>query len=118
MLLLLLAKIKCCLFHYFAFPHSSSSSSSVPICANIVCEHLQDYYKRDGIINVPPSVSVAELHEACDYFLIPFDSTVIKSHNLRKSFPSLTLLAHLCPLYPSLTFSNDFFLAQADYCMK
>lgn len=42
-----------------------------------------DYYKRDGVINVPPSVSVAELHEACDYFLIPFDSTTVKCHNLR-----------------------------------
>lgn len=45
---------------------------------------LQDYFKN-GVINCPPSVSVAELHEACDYFLIPFDASTIKCHNLRKS---------------------------------
>ncbi|KAH9401015.1 hypothetical protein TYRP_002600 [Tyrophagus putrescentiae] len=49
----------------------------------ILFGHSFDYYKRDGVINVPPSVSVAELHEACDYFLIPFDSTTVKCHNLR-----------------------------------
>jgi hypothetical protein len=45
--------------------------------------HFQDYYKT-GVIRCPPSVSVQELREACDYLLIPFDANTIKSHNLRK----------------------------------
>lgn len=43
---------------------------------------ILDYFKN-GIIKCPPSVSVSELHEACDYFLIPFDASTIKCHNLR-----------------------------------
>ncbi|KAH9506374.1 BTB/POZ domain-containing protein mrityu [Dermatophagoides farinae] len=43
---------------------------------------ILDFFKN-GIIKCPPSVSVSELHEACDYFLIPFDASTIKCHNLR-----------------------------------
>ncbi|XP_064490156.1 BTB/POZ domain-containing protein 10-like isoform X2 [Ornithodoros turicata] len=43
---------------------------------------ILDYYKT-GMINCPPSVSVPELREACDYLLIPFDAQTVKCHNLR-----------------------------------
>ncbi|UXI16088.1 transportin-3 [Sarcoptes scabiei] len=43
---------------------------------------ILDFFKN-GVIKCPPSVSVSELHEACDYFLIPFDASTIKCHNLR-----------------------------------
>ena len=40
-------------------------------------------YYRTGVINAPPHVSVAELREACDYFLLPFTAQTIKCVNLR-----------------------------------
>ncbi|KAG1660307.1 BTB/POZ domain-containing protein 10 [Nymphon striatum] len=43
---------------------------------------ILDYYKT-GIIRCPPSVSVPELREACDYLLVPFDSQTVKCQNLR-----------------------------------
>ena len=43
---------------------------------------VQDYY-RTGIVSCPPSASVCELREACDYLLIPFDASTIKCQNLR-----------------------------------
>ena len=42
-----------------------------------------DFY-RTGYINCPPSVSVQELREACDYLLLPFDAHTVKCKNLRK----------------------------------
>lgn len=45
---------------------------------------ILDYYKS-GIIRCPPTVSMTELREACDYLLIPFDAQTIKCQNLRKS---------------------------------
>lgn len=41
-----------------------------------------DFYKH-GVIKCPPNVSIQELKEACDYLLIPFDGTTIRSHDLR-----------------------------------
>lgn len=43
---------------------------------------ILEYYKT-GVIYCPPSVTVPELREACDYLLIPFDAQTIKCHNLR-----------------------------------
>ncbi|KAF8360429.1 btbd-10 [Pristionchus pacificus] len=40
-------------------------------------------YYTSGVMRCPPSVSVAELREACDYLLIPFNAETVKSHNLR-----------------------------------
>ena len=45
---------------------------------------LEFYKGNGGIIRCPPSVSVAELREACDYLLLPFDASTIKCQNLRK----------------------------------
>ena len=42
---------------------------------------ILEYY-RSGLIRCPPTVSVQELREACDYLLIPFDATTIKCQNL------------------------------------
>ncbi|XP_054160170.1 BTB/POZ domain-containing protein 10-like [Oppia nitens] len=47
-----------------------------------VFKTILEYYKT-GLIKCPPSVTVPELREACDYFLIPFDASTIKCHNLR-----------------------------------
>lgn len=43
----------------------------------------QEFYKT-GLIRCPPSVTVPELREACDYLLIPFNARTVKCHNLRK----------------------------------
>ena len=43
---------------------------------------ILDYYKT-GIIKCPPTISVPELKEACDYLLIPFDATTVRCQNLR-----------------------------------
>ncbi|RWS15788.1 BTB/POZ domain-containing protein 10-like protein [Dinothrombium tinctorium] len=42
---------------------------------------ILDFFKT-GCVTCPPTVSVTELREACDYLLIPFDSKTIKCHNL------------------------------------
>lgn len=43
---------------------------------------ILEYYKT-MTIRCPPSISVQELREACDYLLIPFDAETIKCQNLR-----------------------------------
>ncbi|CAL1282290.1 unnamed protein product [Larinioides sclopetarius] len=48
----------------------------------VVFRAIMEYYKA-GIVHCPPSVSVPELREACDYLLIPFDANTIRCHNLR-----------------------------------
>lgn len=46
---------------------------------------ILDYYKT-GIIKCPPTVSVQELREACDYLLVPFDAHTIRCLNLSMFF--------------------------------
>lgn len=48
-----------------------------------VFRSILEYYKS-GIIRCPPTVSIMELREACDYLMIPFDAQTIKCQNLRK----------------------------------
>ncbi|XP_018327198.1 BTB/POZ domain-containing protein 10 isoform X2 [Agrilus planipennis] len=43
---------------------------------------ILEYYKG-GIIKCPPTVSVQELREACDYLLVPFDAETVRCQNLR-----------------------------------
>lgn len=43
---------------------------------------ILEYYKG-GVMKCPPSVSVQELREACDYLLVPFDANTVKCQNLR-----------------------------------
>lgn len=42
---------------------------------------ILEYYKG-GVIKCPPSVSVQELREACDYLMVPFDSNTVRCQNL------------------------------------
>ena len=51
---------------------------------------ILDYY-RTGLINCPPHCSVQELREACDYFMLPFNSTTVKCQNLRELLHELRL---------------------------
>lgn len=50
-----------------------------------VFRSILEYYKG-GLIRCPPTVSVQELREACDYLLVPFDAQTVKCQNLRKNF--------------------------------
>lgn len=50
--------------------------------SSTVFRSVLEYYKL-GVVRCPPSVSVQELREACDYLLIQFDSTTVKCQNLR-----------------------------------
>ena len=50
---------------------------------------ILDYY-RTGLINCPPHCSVQELREACDYFMLPFNSTTVKCQNLRELLHELS----------------------------
>lgn len=47
-----------------------------------VFRSILEYYKG-GMIRCPPTVSVQELREACDYLLVPFDASTVKCQNLR-----------------------------------
>lgn len=49
----------------------------------MVFRAILDYYKG-GLIRCPPTVSVQELREACDYLLVPFDAQTVRCQNLRK----------------------------------
>ena len=44
--------------------------------------HLQEYYQF-GRMRCPPTVSVVELRDACDYLLIPFSAETVRCQNLR-----------------------------------
>lgn len=46
---------------------------------------ILEYYKG-GLIKCPPSVSVQELREACDYLLVPFDASTVRCQNLSEYF--------------------------------
>lgn len=48
----------------------------------MVFRSILEYYKS-GIIRCPPTVTVQELREACDYLLVPFDANTVKCQNLR-----------------------------------
>lgn len=46
---------------------------------------ILDYYKGK-MIKCPPTVTVQELREACDYLLVPFDASTVKCQNLRELY--------------------------------
>ncbi|XP_023313686.1 BTB/POZ domain-containing protein 10 isoform X2 [Trichogramma pretiosum] len=48
----------------------------------MVFRAVLEYYK-EGVIHCPPTVTVQELREACDYLLVPFDAGTVKCQNLR-----------------------------------
>ncbi|KAK0393022.1 hypothetical protein QR680_000018 [Steinernema hermaphroditum] len=43
---------------------------------------ILDYYHRDKM-RVPPTVSISELREACDYLMIPFNANTVKCRDLQ-----------------------------------
>ncbi|BET02219.1 BTB POZ domain-containing protein [Nesidiocoris tenuis] len=47
-----------------------------------VFRSILEYYKGK-MIKCPPTVTVQELREACDYLLVPFDASTVKCQNLR-----------------------------------
>ncbi|KAL7648297.1 UNVERIFIED_CONTAM: hypothetical protein RMT77_000203 [Armadillidium vulgare] len=53
--------------------------------SSAVFHAVLEFYKT-GLVHCPPSVSVSELREACDYFLLPFDANTIKCWNLKQKF--------------------------------
>lgn len=50
---------------------------------------FQEYY-HVGKMRCPPSVSVSELREACDYLLVPFNAQTVQCHNLRSFLHELS----------------------------
>ncbi|VDK79309.1 unnamed protein product [Litomosoides sigmodontis] len=50
---------------------------------------ILEYY-HFGKMRCPPSVSVSELREACDYLLVPFNARTVQCHNLRSFLHELS----------------------------
>lgn len=50
--------------------------------SSTIFKAILDYYKH-GLIRCPQNCSIQELKDACDYLLIPFDGTTIRSHDIR-----------------------------------
>lgn len=67
----------------FTHPNDRGEYEVADGISHSVFRAIVDYYKN-GIIRCPPTVSVQELREACDYLLVPFDATTIRCQNLRK----------------------------------
>ncbi|CAJ0581511.1 unnamed protein product, partial [Mesorhabditis spiculigera] len=51
------------------------------VCSAHVFRAILEYY-TDGLIRCPTHVSVSDLREACDYFLVPFNSRTVRCQNL------------------------------------
>lgn len=66
----------------FTHPNERGEYEVAEGISHTVFRAILDYYKN-GIIKCPPTVSVPELKEACDYLLIPFDATTVRCQNLR-----------------------------------
>ncbi|XP_066975282.1 BTB/POZ domain-containing protein KCTD20 isoform X7 [Macrobrachium rosenbergii] len=66
----------------FTHPNERGEYEVAEGFSSAVFRAVLDYYKT-GLVRCPPSVSVQELREACDYLLIPFDANTIKCQNLR-----------------------------------
>lgn len=66
----------------FVHPNERGEYEVAEGISHTVFRAILDYYKN-GIIKCPPSVSVPELKEACDYLLIPFDAATVRCQNLR-----------------------------------
>lgn len=66
----------------FTRPNDRGEFTVADGISSTVFRAILDYYKT-GIVRCPPSVSIQELKEACDYLLVPFDASVVKCQNLR-----------------------------------
>ncbi|XP_053688163.1 BTB/POZ domain-containing protein 10 isoform X1 [Sabethes cyaneus] len=66
----------------FTHPNDRGEYEVADGISHTVFRAILEYY-RNGIIRCPPTVSVQELREACDYLLIPFTADTIRCQNLR-----------------------------------
>ncbi|KAK7865509.1 hypothetical protein R5R35_003210 [Gryllus longicercus] len=66
----------------FAHPNERGEYEVADGISATVFRSILEYYKG-GLIRCPPTVSVQELREACDYLLVPFDAQTVKCQNLR-----------------------------------
>ncbi|XP_014298852.1 BTB/POZ domain-containing protein KCTD20 isoform X1 [Microplitis demolitor] len=66
----------------FAQPNDRGEYEVAEGISAMVFRAILEYYKG-GIIRCPPTVTVQELREACDYLLVPFDANTVKCQNLR-----------------------------------
>lgn len=66
----------------FTHPNERGEYEVAEGISQSVFRAILEYYKN-GVIKCPPTVSVPELKEACDYLLIPFDATTVRCQNLR-----------------------------------
>uniref|UniRef100_A0A1L8DAL8 BTB domain-containing protein n=2 Tax=Nyssomyia neivai TaxID=330878 RepID=A0A1L8DAL8_9DIPT len=66
----------------FMHPNERSEYEVAEGISASVFRIILDFYKH-GVIRCPPTVSVQELREACDYLLVPFDATTVRCQNLR-----------------------------------
>ncbi|ALC43586.1 mri [Drosophila busckii] len=66
----------------FVHPNERGEYEVADGISHLVFRSILEYYKS-GVIRCPPTVSVPELKEACDYLLIPFDATTVRCQNLR-----------------------------------
>lgn len=67
----------------FTHPNERGEYEVAEGISQSVFRAILEYYKN-GVIKCPPTVSVPELKEACDYLLIPFDATTVRCQNLSK----------------------------------
>uniref|UniRef100_W8BT83 BTB/POZ domain-containing protein 10 n=1 Tax=Ceratitis capitata TaxID=7213 RepID=W8BT83_CERCA len=67
----------------FVHPNERGEYEVAEGISHTVFRAILEYYKT-GLIRCPPTVSVPELKEACDYLLIPFDATTVRCQNLRE----------------------------------
>lgn len=66
----------------FTHPNERGEYEVADGISHTVFRAILEYY-RNGVIRCPPTVSVQELREACDYLLIPFTADTIRCQNLR-----------------------------------
>lgn len=67
----------------FAQPNERGEYEVAEGISAMVFRAILEYYKG-GVIRCPPTVTVQELREACDYLLVPFDASTVKCQNLSK----------------------------------
>lgn len=66
----------------FTHPNERGEYEVADGISHTVFRAILEYY-LSGVIRCPPTVSVQELREACDYLLIPFNADTIRCQNLR-----------------------------------
>lgn len=89
----------------FTHPNERGEYEVAEGISHSVFRAIINFY-RNGIIRCPPTVSVQELREACDYLLIPFDATTIRCQNLSKfeeTYVQIAILTYFCNVRGSST---------------